>query len=367
MLFKAAPYSYEQVPYRNDPYPSSHPDHLATVAILAGLAPPRVRDCRVLELGCARGGNLIPMAAALPGARFVGIDSSPRQVEEACELIDRLGLGNIRVEARDILELDRGIGTFDYIICHGTFSWVSRDVQEKILDISAQVLAPNGILYVSYNTYPGWHFRGLVREMMSHHVRRFTEPDVIAKEARGILQFVTKAAHLIEPVYSSVLEQELDYVNARSDSYLLHDHLETVNDPVYFHDFASRARTRGLRFVSEVQGSLVPAESLPPDVGNGLRQLGADDVDFEQYLDFVINRRFRQSVLCREGAESEARASSFRLGGLYASARGTADRPAESSQDSALLKGGARAPASSLAAVGAGRLARAGGPYPDGW
>ena len=142
VLFKAAPYSYEQVPYRNDPYPSSHPDHLATVAILAGLAPPQGRDCRVLELGCARGGNLIPMATALPGARSVGIDSSPRQVEEACDLIDRLGLGNIRVEARDILELDRGIGTFDYIICHGTFSWVSRDVQEKILDISAQVLAP---------------------------------------------------------------------------------------------------------------------------------------------------------------------------------------------------------------------------------
>ncbi len=339
MFTKAASCSYEEVPYRNDPYPESHPDHLATVAILAGLAPPPVQDCRVLELGCARGGNLIPMAVALPGARFLGIDASPRQVEEASALIGRLGLRNIRVEARDILDLDPTIGSFDYVICHGTFSWVPRDVQEKILDISTEVLAPDGVLYVSYNTYPGWHFRGLVREMMSYHVRRFTQPEVIAKEARGILQFMTTSAHSIEPVYSGLLKQELDYVNARSDSYLLHDHLETVNDPVYFHDLATRARARGLRFVSEVQGTLVLVESLPPDVANGLRQLGSDDIDFEQYLDFVINRRFRQSVFCHEGAESAGRATALRLGGLYASARITADHGAASSADSPQLKG----------------------------
>ena len=226
--------SYEEIPYPNDPYPSSHPDHLATVAILSGLTPPSVPSCRVLELGCARGGNLIPMAAAIPGAQFVGIDSSSRQVHEACTLIDRLGLQNVRIEVQDIRDFGTEIGAFDYIICHGTFSWVAADVQEKILDIAARGLAPDGVFYVSYNTYPGWHFRGLVREMMRHHTRRSKQPETIAREARHILQFVTASAMAIEPVYSNLLKQELDYVTARSDSYLLHDHLEMVNDPIYF-------------------------------------------------------------------------------------------------------------------------------------
>ncbi len=133
MLFQPAPTSYQEVPYPNDPYRSSHPDQLATVAILAGLSPPPVSRCRVLELGCARGGNLIPMAVEMPQAQFVGFDSSGHQVREGCELIERVGLGNIRVEARDILDLDAAIGTFDFIICHGTYSWVEPEVQEKIL------------------------------------------------------------------------------------------------------------------------------------------------------------------------------------------------------------------------------------------
>ncbi len=120
------------------------------------------------------------MAVAMPDAQFVGFDSSPAQVQDACELIGRVGLRNIRVESRDILDLDSAIGTFDFIICHGTFSWVERDVQEKILEISARCLAPHGLVYVSYNTYPGWHFRGLVREMMCYHVRRFEEPEARA-------------------------------------------------------------------------------------------------------------------------------------------------------------------------------------------
>ena len=137
-LTPASSSSYEDIPYPNDPYPASHPDHLAALAILSGMTPPSVANCRVLELGCARGGNLIPMAVAIPGASFFGIDSSPRQVHEARALIEQLGLRNIRIEVQDIRELDPEIGTFDFIICHGTFSWVARDVQEKILEISAR-------------------------------------------------------------------------------------------------------------------------------------------------------------------------------------------------------------------------------------
>ena len=128
------------------------------------------------------------------------IDSSPRQVQEASALIGRLGLRNIRIEVQDICDLGPAIGTFDYIICHGTFSWVARHVQEAILEIFARSLASNGLVYISYNTYPGWHFRGLVREMMGYRTRRSQEPETIARQARGILQFMAASAIAIEPV-----------------------------------------------------------------------------------------------------------------------------------------------------------------------
>jgi SAM-dependent methyltransferase len=267
------------------------------------------------------------MAAALPGASFVGIDSSPRQVHEACSLIDRLALRNISIELHDIRELGPELGTFDYIICHGTFSWVAPEVQEKILNVSADSLAPDGILYMSYNTYPGWHFRGLVRELMRYHTRASQEPEAIVQRSRGILQFMTASAMAIEPVYSSLLKQELDYVSARSDSYLLHDHLEMVNAPTYFHELVERAGSRGLEFVSEVQSSLIAPDNLPAEIATGLEERSANAIDFEQYLDFAINRRFRQSVFCRAGAPRLARANPDALEHLYLAARNIGNNP----------------------------------------
>src|SRR5262245_44196078 len=161
--------SYEEVPYESKPISSSHPDSLATMAMLYGLQPPPLPSCRILELGCAGGGNLIPMALTLPNAQFVGIDLSPRQIADGQATITALGLGNIDLRALSILDVGPDLGTFDYIISHGVYSWVPAAVQEKILAICRDHLAPGGIAYISYNVYPGWHLRGMVRGMMLYH------------------------------------------------------------------------------------------------------------------------------------------------------------------------------------------------------
>jgi len=66
--------SYDEVPYESQSFPQSHPNRLATLGRLFGLSPAPVAQCRVLELGCASGGNLIPMAYHLPESEFVGLD-----------------------------------------------------------------------------------------------------------------------------------------------------------------------------------------------------------------------------------------------------------------------------------------------------
>lgn len=93
---------YDQVPYASHPYPQAHPDRLAVVATLLGMRPASVERCRVLELGACSGGHLIPMAEALPGSEFLGVDASVRQVEEGRQTIHDLNLGNVQLRPADI-------------------------------------------------------------------------------------------------------------------------------------------------------------------------------------------------------------------------------------------------------------------------
>src|SRR6266851_5993395 len=155
------PYSYDEVPYHSFPFADSHPDRLATVAHLFGLTPPDPQTARILELGCASGGNLLPMAELYPQGRFIGIDLSERQIAAGQQAVTAVGLTNLELRQASILDVDASWGQFDYVIAHGVFSWVPEPVQDKILSICHTNLQPNGIAYISYNTLPGWHMRGM--------------------------------------------------------------------------------------------------------------------------------------------------------------------------------------------------------------
>ncbi len=102
--------SYDDVPYPRLAFPYTHPAHLATIGRLFGLEPADVENCRVLELGCAGGANLIPMAYALPGSHFTGIDLSRRQIDEAREFAAAVGLRNIELGGARYLCGVRAIG-----------------------------------------------------------------------------------------------------------------------------------------------------------------------------------------------------------------------------------------------------------------
>ena len=149
--------SYDQVPYPSYVHAQTHPDRLASIAVLFGITPAQVESARVLELACGQGGNLIPIACSFPKSTCLGIDLSEKQIASGREIIDRLGLPNIELQAESILDFRKEAGTFDYIIAHGVFSWVPGRVRDKILAICGQNLSPRGIAYVNYNTFPGWH------------------------------------------------------------------------------------------------------------------------------------------------------------------------------------------------------------------
>lgn len=306
--------SYDDVPYPNLSFAQSHPDRLATIGTLLGLKPAPVDGCRVLELGCAAGGNLIPMAYALPGSEFVGLDYAPGQIATGQATVVRLGLNNIRLLQRDIVAGAADLGEFDYIIAHGVYSWVPPAVRDALLSICRQNLAAHGLAYISYNTYPGWHMLGAVREMMLYHTRHETRPAARIAAAREFMTFLADAVPLETDLYGSflaayrqLLTVRRDSSLARHDALLYHDELEAVNDPVYFHQFAEHAAQYGLRYVAEAEFAQVLPTGLSPAVAQTLMKMAGDVLEMEQYLDFVRNRTFRQTILAHRAQPLQRR------------------------------------------------------------
>lgn len=291
--------SYEEIPYDSRPFAATHPDTLATVATLFGMRPAPPGRCRVLELGCAGGGNLLPMALALPDSTFVGIDLSPSHIADAQGLAAVLGLGNANLRAASILDVDASFGLFDYIICHGVYSWVPPPVQDKILTICKENLAPQGVAYVSYNTFPGWHLKGVLRGMLRFHAAHFADAATRVRQARALMDLLARAAKAAGSVYAHLLEEEIAVLQPETDTYLFHEYLEEVNAPLYLYEFAERAAAHGLQYLEEAEPSPLPS-GLPPEVMRVLNQLPVGLIHREQYLDFIRGRGFRRTLLCHD-------------------------------------------------------------------
>jgi len=296
--------SYDEIPYDSAPISETHPANLAMQGRLFGMSPAAPERCRVLELGCASGGNLIPMACRLPDSEFVGIELAGAQTAAGSALIGALALPNVRIVRADILELADGLGRFDYVIAHGVYSWAPDAVRERLLELCGRVLAPQGIAYVSYNTLPGWGARGMLRDMLRYGARGAATP-------RGCLALAQAALPRLETVFAAqqgvlagYLRDEIARLRTRDPSYLYHEYLTEVNAPVLFRDFIARAETHGLQYLCEVELQTMFADALG-EAGASFIDGFDDLIEQEQYIDFLRARTFRQTLLCRAGIAVE--------------------------------------------------------------
>ena len=288
--------SYDVVPYPGGAAAGAQCHRLEAIAALFQLAPAPPSSARVLELACGAGHNLAAQALAYPAARFIGCDASAAAVADARELVQALGLANVELRRQDLCEVDASWGKFDYILCHGVFSWVAPDVRRRLLEILRHNLAPQGIGYVSYNALPGWRLRHVVRDLMCFHAGGFDDPAEAIAQARGILALAAEA-HAADDPFGKLLREEYFQLSQSPDGYLYHEMLEEHNQPFYFQDFLEQIESAGLQYLAEAEFS----QMFTWDLSEAARAFldGMPLPDREQYLDHLRGAAFRRSVLCQ--------------------------------------------------------------------
>lgn len=354
---------YDALPYLSLPISYTQPNALAALAALCGLLAPAPGTARVLELGCASGGNLMPLAARFPGARFVGVDLSARQVSDGNRRIATFGLRNIELICGDIAAVDFAVEGFDYVICHGVFSWVPPEVQDAVLRVASRCLAPNGVAAISYNVLPGWHLREPIRGMLMAHCGSEGSPQARVERARELLKLFE--THTGPEPYGALLRDEAKLLALKPGSYILGEFLAAHNAPASFVDFTGRAATHGLDFLCEADLDAGARASVSGEAHKTVAAMAASDRSkAAQYLDFFSGRPFRRSLLVKRSAGGTiSQPQAERLAGLHIACKLTPDPARTTSALAAFIDGKGRSITTPVDSVGK-TFARLGEAYP---
>lgn len=293
MNFDPVRQAYAAYAYGGGVVRQSHPARLAAVARLYGLPTPDVRQARILEVGCSRGFNLLPWAEQFPAARLVGIDFSGSEIAEAKALAAAAGLTNVELIETNLCDYHPAAGSFDYIIAHGFFSWVPDEVKAALLALCARALSPDGLAFISYNTYPGWRKDETIRDLLLMEAGDMIDPVARLASARMTLSRLERLYAGRKDPHALEMQALLAEKRRAREGTFYHDDLSPVNDPCYFAQFAAWADEYGLGFVGEAEFEMVS--------GNQLRatelSLPNDRLKAEQWADYASNRTLRCSLL----------------------------------------------------------------------
>lgn len=289
---------YDRFPYLSQSYVETHVDRLFTMGTLFATDPVPIEGARVLEIACADGANLVPMAERLPDATFVGVDLSARQIAIGRERVEPLGLTNLELRQGSFADLDEA--PFDYVIAHGLYSWIDPALRPVLMERIRRHLAPTGIAYVSYNTEPGFSSRKLVRDFLLMHVDEGPAEQRIA-QVRQMLRWLMSSSSE-DTNEGRVIRGTCQRMMAAPASYLLHGLLAPHNHPLYLRDFVAEAARSGLAYLADADFGSMLGENLHANAQKGLESAPSGFLEQEQVQDFLSGRAFRRSLLVHQGA-----------------------------------------------------------------
>lgn len=290
---------YDELPYKSLPIEWTAPERLGVASLLHGGPRPPLDTYRVLELGCGDGANLLPLAFYRRRGSFVGVDGARSQIEIADACKDALGLSNIDFIHADFLTATKQLsGQFDYIIAHGIFSWVPQDVRDALLSLCAERLRHGGLLYLNYNTRPGWNIRGMVREFLLAQTAGTASLLDRAQAAQDVAAKVVASLTVGEHPYSQLLSNEFTFVCENHVSYVAHEFLATDNHAYWRSEFLSLAGRYGLEYVADADFNY-PSGKIPEDLGVRLMAGGIVGRGLDDTMDLLCYRQLHTPILAR--------------------------------------------------------------------
>lgn len=290
---------YDEVPYRSHPIEWTAPERLALASLLQGGPRTLLNEYRVLELGCGDGANLLPLANYRKHATFIGVDGAGSQIEKAGAHKAALELSNVEFIHADFITANQQLtGQFDYIIAHGIFSWVEQDTRDALLKLFAQRLRRDGLLYLNYNTKPGWNIRGMVRDYLltsTAEAKNLLHRAHLAQEVSA--KMVLSLASCEHP-YSQLMANEFQFVCESHVSYITHEFLAKDNHAYWRSEFLSLAKNHGLEYVGDADFNYASGR-VPGDLAAQLsdEQLLGDTPS--DTIDLVCYRQLHSPILAQ--------------------------------------------------------------------
>lgn len=254
------------------------------------------------ELGCGQGMNLNLIAAVNPSDSFYGVDFNPSHIANARKVAEEAGLTNVKFFEDDFVEManhppDRW-PQFDYIVLHGIYTWVDREVQKAIVKFIGSRLKPEGIVYISYNALPGWAIAGPTRKIIYEFSKRSEgRSDERIKAAMAFIDRLKQAGTLYFNVYPSEVAR-IDRMKNQDIHYLPGEYLTDHWHPSYHIDVAHDLSSAKCDYI----GSATLADNIHPTLSEASRQILASITDSgfrETVRDMMVNQYFRRDIFVK--------------------------------------------------------------------
>lgn len=295
--------AYNSLPYNFHADIRTHPARIATLGHFYGMSPKPLEQSRILDIGCAEGANVLPIAENYPNCKIIAFDNAKKQIETANRIKGALGLTNIDFFQADIAKPDLGDEPFDYILAHGFLSWIPRHLHSCLFKCIKRYLAPQGIALVTFNTYPGWHSKWALRDFLLTYTDANKPLPERAKEAKHLIDKVLQQQHILGSAFINAHKATLEDIQKRPINYIAHDYLSTENIAYYFKDFMHFPREHGLQFLGDTELK----RDITYQENDSWRNFGIPYTqtleDAHQRLDFFKNYPCRLTLLCHEGIQ----------------------------------------------------------------
>jgi SAM-dependent methyltransferase len=275
-------------------YLELNPQRVKLAFLNAGLVAPEFGTACELGFGQGLSANL---HAAASVCSWHGTDFNPAQAVFAQELATVSG-SNAKLFDEAFAEFaKRDMPEFDYIGLHGIWSWISDENRAVIVDFIRKKLKVGGVLYISYNTLPGWGTFAPMRHLMTEHA------EVMGAEGRGIVSRIDGALDFTEkllatnPLFARVnplVNEKIKQIKGQNRHYLAHEYFNRDWQPMHFGTMAEWLESAKLTYACSAHYfDYVDALNLTPDQQAFLNDI--HDPTFKQTVrDFMVNQQFRR-------------------------------------------------------------------------